>query len=74
MAGAYTIFGKKVPAHILSIITLGSVAAGIAIPKFLPKDETKKEVAKPVAPIVQSKEDDFDLEKFINDLTKEESK
>ncbi|MCP8719722.1 MAG: ATP synthase subunit K family protein [Asgard group archaeon] len=51
----------------MAIFTLGSVAAGVTIPKFLPKDETKVEAPKPVAaaPIAQSKEDDFDLEKFI---------
>lgn len=76
MAGAYTILGRQVPAHVLAIFTLGSVAAGVTIPKFLPKDETKVEAPKPVAaaPIAQSKEDDFDLEKFINDLSKEETK
>ncbi|ODV78925.1 uncharacterized protein CANTADRAFT_26037 [Suhomyces tanzawaensis NRRL Y-17324] len=69
MGAAYTIFGKQVPAHILSIATLASVTAVAAWPR------AKKEApATPAAPVVQSKEDDFDLEKFINDLTKEESK
>lgn len=51
----------------MAILTLGSVAAGVTIPKFLPKDETKVEAPKPVAaaPIAQPKDDDFDLEKFI---------
>ncbi|RCK55509.1 hypothetical protein Cantr_03928 [Candida viswanathii] len=74
MAGAYTILGRQVPAHVLAIATLGSVVAGVTIPKFLPKDESKVEAPKPAAPVAQSKEDDFDLEKFINDLTKEETK
>ncbi|KAK6198149.1 putative ATP synthase K chain, mitochondrial [Scheffersomyces amazonensis] len=71
MGAAYTIFGRQVPAHILSIATLGSVAAIIAWPKGA-KEATPS--ATPVAPVVQTKEDDFDLEKFINDLSKEESK
>ncbi|KAL6452424.1 hypothetical protein SBY92_001682 [Candida maltosa Xu316] len=76
MGAAYTVFGKQVPAHILSILTLGSVALGVTIPKFLPQDPAKNEAAasKPIAPAAQSKEDDFDFEKFINDLTKEETK
>ncbi|EMG50901.1 ATP synthase K chain, mitochondrial, putative [Candida maltosa Xu316] len=78
MGAAYTVFGKQVPAHIytqLSILTLGSVALGVTIPKFLPQDPAKNEAAasKPIAPAAQSKEDDFDFEKFI-DLTKEETK
>ncbi|CCG21489.1 hypothetical protein CORT_0A11040 [Candida orthopsilosis Co 90-125] len=75
MGSAYTILGKQVPAHVLSILTLGSVAAGVAIPKLLRSNDVKKEaVAMPAAPVAQSKEDDFDLEKFLNDLTKEETK
>lgn len=50
----------------LSILTLGSVAAGVAIPKVLGSNDAKKNVpAKPAPPVAQSKEDDFDLEKFI---------
>ncbi|CAD1809067.1 unnamed protein product [Candida parapsilosis] len=75
MGSAYTILGKQVPAHVLSILTLGSVAAGVAIPKVLGSNDAKKNVpAKPAPPVAQSKEDDFDLEKFINELTKEETK
>lgn len=45
---------------------MGSVAAGVAIPKLLGSNDLKKEaVAKPAAPVVQSKEGDFDLEKFL---------
>ncbi|KAG5417157.1 hypothetical protein I9W82_004790 [Candida metapsilosis] len=66
MGSAYTIFGKQVPAHVLSILTLGSVVAGVTIPKFFGSaDANKDAAAKPAAPVVQSKEDDFDLEKFI---------
>ncbi|KAI5954018.1 hypothetical protein CANMA_004857 [Candida margitis] len=66
MGSAYTILGKQVPAHVLSILTLGSVAAGVAIPKLLGSNDVKKEAAaKPAAPVAQSKEEDFDLEKFI---------
>ncbi|RLV95954.1 hypothetical protein JA1_000592 [Spathaspora sp. JA1] len=73
MGAAYTVFGKKVPAHILSIATLSSVAAFTTWSLVGPKGETKA-VATPVAPISQSKEEDFDLEKILSDLTKEEAK
>ncbi|KAG7666180.1 uncharacterized protein J8A68_000276 [[Candida] subhashii] len=72
MAAAYTVFGKQIPAHILSIATLASVA-GIGIWSSMgSKAEPSKVPA--AAPVAQSKEADFDLEKFINDLTKEETK
>ncbi|CAI5756546.1 unnamed protein product [Candida verbasci] len=77
MGATYQIFGKQVPAYVLSLATLGSVAAGVAIPKiFAKEDPNAKQIAatKPAAPVTNSKEDDFDLEKFINDLTKEETK
>ncbi|KAG2736504.1 hypothetical protein G9P44_000594 [Scheffersomyces stipitis] len=69
MAGAYTIFGRQVPAHILSIATLATVGAIVAFPR----GKSESAPAAP-APVVKSKEDDFDLEKFLNDLTKEETK
>lgn len=69
MGAAYTILGRQVQPHILAIATLGSVAAVAAWPR------AKKEAAPaPAAPVSQTKEDDFDLEKFLGDLTKEESK
>ncbi|KAK7687388.1 hypothetical protein QCA50_009253 [Cerrena zonata] len=68
MAAAYTILGKQVPAHVLSILTLSSVVAVAAWPR------EKKAAPAPVAPAATKKEDDFDLEKWFNDLTKEESK
>ncbi|KAI3404723.1 hypothetical protein KGF56_002491 [Candida oxycetoniae] len=69
MGGAYTIFGRQVPAHVLSIVTLGTVAAGVAIPRFLRNDDATKK-ANAVTPTLtsvpaQTKEGDFDLEKFI---------
>ncbi|KAK6458617.1 putative ATP synthase K chain, mitochondrial [Scheffersomyces xylosifermentans] len=69
MAGAYTIFGRQVPAHVLSIATLASVTAIAAWPRA----KSEAPAAAP-APVAASKEDDFDLEKFLNDLTKEETK
>ncbi|EGW33460.1 uncharacterized protein SPAPADRAFT_60813 [Spathaspora passalidarum NRRL Y-27907] len=71
MGAAYTILGKQVPAHILSIATLSAVAAGTTWSLMGPKTEAK---AAPVAPVSQSKEEDFDFEKIFNDLTKEEAK
>jgi F-type H+-transporting ATPase subunit k len=69
MGAAYTILGKQVPSHILALATLASVGAVIAWPR-------SKTAPAPVeaTSAVKSKEDDFDLEKFINDLGKEESK
>ncbi|CAH6718462.1 uncharacterized protein CLIB1444_01S07294 [[Candida] jaroonii] len=67
MAAGYTILGKQIPSHVLSILTLGSVATIAAWPR------AKAEPA-PTAVVPAAKEDDFDLEKFFNDLTKEESK
>ncbi|CAG90248.1 DEHA2G05588p [Debaryomyces hansenii CBS767] len=60
MGAAYTIFGRQVPSHILSIATLGTAAAVVAWPR------AKKE-APPAqaAPVAQTKEEDFDLEKFL---------
>ncbi|KAI5957644.1 hypothetical protein KGF57_003338 [Candida theae] len=77
MGSAYTILGRQVPAHVLSILTLGSVVAGVTVPKLLGNKDVKKDAAAsaaPAAPVSQTQEDDFDLEKFINDLTKEETK
>ncbi|ODV68399.1 hypothetical protein HYPBUDRAFT_151889, partial [Hyphopichia burtonii NRRL Y-1933] len=52
----------------LSILTLSSVVAVAAWPR------EKKAAPAPAAPAATKKEDDFDLEKWFNDLTKEESK
>ncbi|XYA00303.1 hypothetical protein QA089_002839 [Meyerozyma guilliermondii] len=71
MGAAYTIFGKQVPSHILALLTLGSVAGVVAWPRS--KSESAATPA-PVAATSSNKEEDFDLEKFINDLSKEESK
>ncbi|EGV66037.1 hypothetical protein CANTEDRAFT_112898, partial [Yamadazyma tenuis ATCC 10573] len=71
MGAAYTIFGKQVPSHILAILTLGSVAGVVAYPRS--KSEATPTPTPAPAVTVASKEDDFDLEKFINDLSKEET-
>ncbi|RLV85501.1 hypothetical protein JA9_001681 [Meyerozyma sp. JA9] len=62
MGAAYTIFGKQVPSHILSLLTLGSVAGVVAWPRS--KSEPAATPA-PVAAAASNKEEDFDLEKFI---------
>ncbi|KAF5212165.1 hypothetical protein EJF18_20376 [Clavispora lusitaniae] len=68
MGAAYTIFGKQVQPHILSILTLGSVALIAA----WPREKTEKPAAP--APAVASKDEEFDLEKIISDFTKDEAK
>lgn len=69
MGAAYTIFGKQVQPHILSLLTLGSVVAIAAWPR-------EKAAAEPAAaaPVAATKDEEFDLEKIINDFTKEEAK
>ncbi|CAK9440601.1 uncharacterized protein LODBEIA_P46380 [Lodderomyces beijingensis] len=63
MGAAYTIFGKQVPSYILSLATLGSVAAVAIVPQFVGSKETQAAAA--AAPAAQTKEDDFDLEKLL---------
>ncbi|CAN3373662.1 ATP synthase subunit K, mitochondrial [Diutina rugosa] len=74
MGATYQIFGKAVPAHVLALTTLGSVVAIAAWPRAK-KDaaqlETKIEAPKAV-PQTQSAEGDFDLEKWLQSLDKEE--
>ncbi|KAF8003343.1 hypothetical protein HF325_002588 [Metschnikowia pulcherrima] len=68
MGAAYTIFGKQVQPHILSLLTLGSVAGIVAWPRSVSAE-------KPAAPAPAAAQDDeFDLEKIISDFTKEETK
>ncbi|CAH2352070.1 uncharacterized protein CLIB1423_05S04940 [[Candida] railenensis] len=71
MGAAYTIFGKQVPSHILAILTLGTAAGVIAYPRG---GDAKATPTPTPAPVSASKEEDFDLEKWVNDLSKEESK
>ncbi|CAN3353703.1 ATP synthase subunit K, mitochondrial [Diutina catenulata] len=72
MGSAYQIFGKQVPAHVLALATLGSVTAIAAWPRA--KKEAPAPTPAAAAPAPAAGGDDFDLEKFLNDLTKEESK
>lgn len=69
MGAAYTIFGKQVQPHILSLLTLGSVAGIVA----WPRSSSAEKAPVPAAPAA-SQDDDFDLEKLISDFTKEETK
>ncbi|KAL7664851.1 ATP synthase subunit K, mitochondrial [[Candida] zeylanoides] len=69
MGSSYRIFGKQVPSHVLAILTLGSAAGVVMYPRG------KANATPTPAPVAQtSSEDDFDLEKLINDLSKEETK
>ncbi|CAH2450311.1 Hypothetical protein PP7435_CHR3-1199 [Komagataella phaffii CBS 7435] len=57
MGANYVIFGKTVRPHVLALATLGSVAAGIAIPKFLPKDEPIQQANTPIQSAVETVKD-----------------
>ncbi|KAI5951779.1 hypothetical protein KGF54_004854 [Candida jiufengensis] len=72
MANHYVIFGQKVPAHVLAIVTLGLVAGSVIIPPFLGvKDKeikTKAADASPYNPIKsQGQQNEIDkLEGYVN--------
>ncbi|ODQ81404.1 hypothetical protein BABINDRAFT_7199 [Babjeviella inositovora NRRL Y-12698] len=70
MGSAYTILGKSVPSHWLAVATLSLTIGGTVF-----ATSGSKPAAAPTAVTAPAaKDEEFDLEKIFNDLTKEEAK
>ncbi|KAH3666426.1 hypothetical protein WICMUC_005694 [Wickerhamomyces mucosus] len=64
MGAAYTVLGTKVPAHWISIATIGAAVGGAVIPSYLPKSTESTPVKAP-EPIKVEKSEELDVEKLL---------